>query len=770
MQQDRLQKEKIDGGATAQLFFWSGQQDLANQLADRLGVAAPLAFELTAVATALRNGKRAVILWRGPDFALAPCLTQGNPVAPALEDWKDKARRLITLFRKNRHVMILAEAEALRSGGTDALTQRLGVSNIAALPAGEAPSPLGQALARLALDHDNDLRALTEDLVSSSLPMPDLVIAEVLQHVAAQTARSNLARTALQDQLAKAERLGLQAETERLDLKSRADQLREQIQQMEAAMIAQAEAAAQRLAVVEGKLAQNEQKSTALLAEGAAIGTRLAETAAEARSLRLQLDQDRRALLAQSSAAEAAAARIATLESQNARQEEKIASLTTEGDALRATLAQHQAEARDAATRIGDLEAQLEQQEKKASGVLAEAMAISARLADRDAEATILLAQVKLVQTELATQTCAAEGASAQVRALEAKLSEQEATFSVLQAESDYETTLLRTQIDLNQSVISEQSGGAALLISTLEDQLSKQEKTAADLQAERTALGERLAEREAEADLLRAQLNLGQSDLFAQITEAQVVSQAASLRIDALEGLVASQELGATEQEGRRAAAEQQIAEISDILATERRSLDQALAAWTQTEALVNPREGAVAPAQHGLGPVDEIEKALSDEHAKRVAAVAEKTRLAAELANRVAEVALLTDQVNLLQDGLSQVVTSLSDEEKRSQAAASQANAARSEDWDKALAKALAASRSEAERRAKAEQDLEVAKARLQSMDQRREDLTFNRKLFEQMTIEATASLDEIARLQAGRGGAINGSAEFAHPPLHP
>jgi hypothetical protein len=161
-------------------------------------------------------------------------------------------------------------------------------------------------------------------------------------------------------------------------------------------------------------------------------------------------------------------------------------------------------------------------------------------------------------------------------------------------------------------------------------------------------------------------------------------------------------------------------------------------------------------------------IEAAFADlrakadaEQAKAAEAVAEKTRLAADLARRATEVEVMSQQVHVLQDSLSQVIEAAATDQKQAETNALAAAAAqRNDEWDMALAKALAASRSEAELRAKLEQDLEAVTAKLQSRIQREADLNFNQKLFTQMTQDATASLDEIARLVAVHGGPVGGS----------
>jgi hypothetical protein len=64
-------------------------------------------------------------------------------------------------------------------------------------------------------------------------------------------------------------------------------------------------------------------------------------------------------------------------------------------------------------------------------------------------------------------------------------------------------------------------------------------------------------------------------------------------------------------------------------------------------------------------------------------------------------------------------------------------------------ALAKALKSSRSEAEQRVRIEQELNTVRAKLQRMILQQADFSFNSRLFSEMNHEATANLDEIARL---------------------
>ena len=120
-----------------------------------------------------------------------------------------------------------------------------------------------------------------------------------------------------------------------------------------------------------------------------------------------------------------------------------------------------------------------------------------------------------------------------------------------------------------------------------------------------------------------------------------------------------------------------------------------------------------------------------------------------AALTADHAAEVALLTTQISLLDSDLSRLLTA------PPPAAPATADAAPDNGdpayWDKALARALASARHEADRRARLEQDLDALRAVAKSQTRSAEDQTHNRNLFAQMTKEVSASLDEIARLSA-------------------
>ena len=173
---------------TTPLLFWPGEQALAERLAQWLDCAPPLP---AADATA----KTGIVLWHGPDCALSGCLTDGSGVQNALTDWKAAARTLLAHARQNRRTLILVEADTLTRDCAATLALRLGRPAPPDLPA-RAAVPLAQALARLALHHDTDLRSLLDDLTSASLPGPDAVSdADLMDQVAAVVTTQTRAQT-----------------------------------------------------------------------------------------------------------------------------------------------------------------------------------------------------------------------------------------------------------------------------------------------------------------------------------------------------------------------------------------------------------------------------------------------------------------------------------------------------------------------------------------------------------------------------------------------
>ena len=847
MQNVKGQPVTKDITTQVQLFFWTEHEALADLLVQSLGTAPALPLDPASVSAALRNGKRPVILWRGPDFALIPCLTDAKSAASALDDWKDKARRLITLHRKNRQTMILLEAASLNLSGTAALTDRLGLDAVTD-PWSAAAVPynaLAQALSRLAVEHDQDLRILVEDLVAASLPAKDTSIPEMLDLVVQEAAEARQTYGKLLDLLKASEAAGLQSNAALTDATARAEHLQDQISRMESSLNDQASAAAnaaeealQRQAALDAQVLRSEQKATALAAEGAAIGARLVEVTTENRSLQSQLALAQSSLADQTRQTDDGALQIAALVEQVARHTQNEAALSAETNALRAALADREAETESLDERVAALLAQLAAQDKKTASLVTEATAVSTRLLERDAEAKALTGQIAILQANLSEQTAKATVAALRIGDLETATAELETTFNDLMGESDAELKLLRDQIGFGIDAIAEQSGAAALQTSVLQDQLARMQTKSSALVAEAMAVSARLAERDAEAKALTGQVALLQSDLAAQEAHAQ----AAALRVGELEAAMADQEanfnalLGETlaevnllhgqldlgqevisEQSGAAAmqsmALEDQLAKLerksaallaegmavsarlaereTDVsllraqvavaqselqaqidakalaaadIAAERANAEQAMAEWALTDNQLSERTAELQRLRHDFaeakmlqaarltaaedatrtirGEVGKIEKALADEHARRVEAVAEKNRLTAELHNRAAEIDLVFGQVGILQDGIAQVYSATATEAKQ---------AARNDDWDRALAKALATSRSEAERRVKAEQDLEALRSRLQGMVQREEDLAYNRKLFSQMTSDANAALDELARISA-------------------
>ncbi len=800
MPQDKLQNGNRTDEVLAQLFFWPGQHELANHLAGQLGGPPPLAFDPIGVTAALRSRKTVVVLWRGPDADLAACLINGAPVAPALDNWKDKARALAVLFRKNRRLMILAEGEALRTTGTEALAERLALPDAPTLPdAGSLPglhhpSALGQALIHIALEQDEDLRLLLDEVVSSSLPVPDLAMGDVLTCAVAQSAKASQSLSALHQDLVEAKRLRHQLEANWADIKSREDQLRAQLDQMtaeasadkaaaEAEAAATAGAAALHIAALQDQLAQHQ-------SQAATEAARLAEVEAEADMLRAQLDLNQSLLVEHANAAQAAAAA-----------------------ATAATM------------RISTLEGALAKQEKQAGALLSDTNAVSARLMQRDTEVQALRTEVDAHKSALTDQSNAAKtnaaAAAQRVGVLEQELAKQDkqtaallaeaqTTNSVL-AERDTEAKALRAEVDLHKSALTEQTAAAIAAaeaaasatgqrISTLEDQLAKQEKKSARLLVEGLSVSAKLAEREAHSGMQIMQLTLSHSALLAQINELQAAGHSSAAQVQALEDMLAQKKQAVADLKTRLTAADQQIVNLATALDLERKNLDQALTEWTKSDVLLAERDvaldlitkqmvvvqdglaqqiaAAIAQSEAADGRIQTLEvQALSEALARanveadaRVLRDAvnqteqvladERTKHTAALAERAAEIDLLAAQVHVLQDGLAQIVTTSADhqlvEARALAAGTADAPAPRTDAWDKALAKALAASRSEAEQRAKLELELDAVKTRLHLRIQREADQGFNQKLFAQMTVEATASLDEIARLAAANGGA--------------
>ena len=307
MQKTNPQNGQTASGVPVQLFFWPGLDATAQRLAVQLKAPAPQAFNPAEVALALRGQKKVVVLWRGPDAQMASCLIDGQPVAPALDIWKDMAQRLLALFRKNRRILILAEAKALSRVGTDALTELLGVKALPPLPAIETTSPLGQALTHLALGHDEDLRLLLAEMVASSLPVPELILGEVLEQAATQSGQMYQSLSRLEKELDQAHQLRHKSEGDRLAATNRlaehaaeAEMLREQLglvqsalnTQTTAAMVA-AEAADMRMAALETELSLQEAKAAKLVAEGSALSAELAERAVEMQRERAEAVEQR---------------------------------------------------------------------------------------------------------------------------------------------------------------------------------------------------------------------------------------------------------------------------------------------------------------------------------------------------------------------------------------------------------------------------------------------------------------------------------------------
>lgn len=686
MHQDKLQDGKKTDGVTAQLFFWPGQSDLASHLAHQLGGPAPLAFDPMAVTEALRSRITAVVLWRGPDADLAPCLITGDPVAQAMEDWKDRARALAVLFRKNRRLMILAEGEALRSTGTGALAERLALTAAPTLPDLQPPAPLGLALTQLALEQDDDLRQLLEEMVSSSLPVPEAALGDVLTLAVAQSAKAGQTLVALHQDLAASEERRHRAEADLAQAKAREDQLAARLHQTEATMVA----------------------------EAATLTARLTERDAEAEMLRGQVVVNHSTLIQQSdaslAASQQAAARIKALDDALALQDAKLAEIESQADLLRNQLGLTQSlltdqteAAQSAATaatqRISVLEKALAKAEKQAAALLSDTNAVSARLMQRDAEGQALRTQVDQQKSDLAKHEKQAAAMLADARAINARLAERDTEVQAMRAEIGSHKAALTEQASANAAA----ADATGLRISALEEELAKQEKKSARLMAEGLSVSAKLAQRDTALALMTQQLVSIQNGLAEQVAATADQAQAAALRIQSL------QDQAQAQAEARTTAEE------------EARGLRRSIAA---------------------------VEQALADERRQQ----------AAVLADRAAEIDLLSRQVHVLQDGLSQIVTTSADhqmaEAKALAAASAEDPAPRTDAWDKALAKALAAARSEAEQRAKLEQDLEAVKTRLHLRIQREADIGFNQKLFTQMSLEATASLDEIARLAAANG----------------
>jgi hypothetical protein len=248
----------------------------------------------------------------------------------------------------------------------------------------------------------------------------------------------------------------------------------------------------------------------------------------------------------------------------------------------------------------------------------------------------------------------------------------------------DADADLLRAQVGLTQGDLSRQLNAAHLSAETAALRVATLEEQLHLQDQNAAALQAEIGGHSADADLLRAQVGLTQDDLTRQLNAAQLSAETATLRVTTLEEQLRLQDQNAAAQ----------------IAGTEIRDIDTTL-----------------LRAQVGLV----------------------QTGLTARFADRQEELDLLRTQVALLQGGLALALTTAPQAEQNQ---ASQA-------WDKALASALASARSEADRRARLESELDSVRAKLQLQSRRDEDQEQNRKMFSLLARESTAALDEVARL---------------------
>ncbi len=254
---------------------------------------------------------------------------------------------------------------------------------------------------------------------------------------------------------------------------------------------------------------------------------------------------------------------------------------------------------------------------------------------------------------------------------------------------------------DTNKVLLATQTSANGILTARIEAQRQEVARLTAALEEERRDKADataRLAAQSADLDLLRTQIGMADGAVTHVDSQARTANELASLRVQALQAQLETQEQSAAEAERRLALQQQEAA-----------SLSADLAAQSQT----------IAELQ------DSLAKAATDPDPGAD---------------------LLLIQLGLLQDLMAQGSFAT--------AAALPADpttdpAPRTEAWDKALAKALAAARTESEQRARLERDLNALRAEVQARGRREEDLTYNRKLFAMMTAEANVALDEIARL---------------------
>lgn len=685
--QDTRQNETQDAKAASQVFYWPSQDDLSRDVAEWLQAPAVQPYDAFVALAEMRKGRRVIVLWHGPDQPIAAALAGGQGIWAGLADWKRAARGLIIQFRQNRRSMILAEGDVLRFSGLKPLAERLGLDE-APLPGPVTePLALGHALARLALEQDADLRQLLEDLHSASLPAPDWEAGAVLEQVIDQTAKANLASAARFDH------------------------------QVTSAHEAAGQATA-RIAALQGDVAQAEAEIASRIAKAAELTAKLAASEDEAALLRANLDHSQASIRALSDAADAAddlaRLRIGALEGElgvqgqemrvlnrtNADLTDRLGRSVEETTLLRTQLALSQtdlaAQSEAARTtdglaklRIGALEGELSVRTRTTE-------ALSARVAAQDAD-------ISAATARLADEATALSAAQTDKASLTATLADHEAEANLLRSQLDLDQANLLTQIHTAQKAAEV----ASLRIAALEAQLAVQGKMEAEIALTQKALNEakaqlhlanataaetagRLADRDAEVDLLRGQIGLVNGDLDHQLAAARVAADVALLRIKALEGQADTVQKGT-------AAAQAEVARLH---------------------------------------------KALAAESVKVSEALAEKARLASALTDRGAMADLLSAQVGFLQSGISEAISAPT-------LAAPVAPDA--EGWDKTLAKALAAVRSEADQRAKLQKELDLVRAKLDGQSRSQHDTAFNHKIFAQMTREATAALDEIARLSS-------------------
>ena len=612
--------------AAPKVFHWPCATDLATNLAACLPGSTATTFDPAAVSAALDTVGPVVVIWCGPAHHLSECLRDGLTASAAINDWKATAQSLLTVQRRNRRKLILAEASGLRANDVDRLAERLGAAPFDLSASPDDCSPLGQALAALALEQDTDLRHQFDELAAASLVVPANPGPDLIEDVVSQALEMTTALSLLQDQMAVA-----QTATDTTAL---------------------------RIAALESQIATMDQGATALKRD-------LSNRDSDLNLLRNQLDLDQQEFTRQiettRTAANVAALQARTLQAQLAVEAETAA-------ALKAEVQQKTSQATKDHETIDLLKSQINLGQDGLADLLD-----SARTS-----ADIAELQARSLQAQLAVETETAAALKAEIAAkdqdFQQKSAEQQSTIDLLQSQ------IALTEADLTQHLTSSQTAAEATTarIAANEGQFALHEKSAADLKAE--------------LDLLRAQINLGQDGLAQQLVAANTAADIADLQV---------------------------------------RSLQAQLAVETKTAATLTSQIAAKdRDIQQGMSTAAEDQ-----------AAIAELTRALTETTTTSD---LLLAHIDLLQDSLAQALTT------PAQAPTAEPTFGTLQ-WENTLAKALADARSEADKRARLEKELDVARYKLAHQTRVEEEQRHQRKLFVQIAEESTAALDEIARLSA-------------------